>query len=188
MKPDLASHPYFLIRQLIDTVRSVDSFEFSYYHYRPQSVIDERRVFSIVARTLNEELVFDLMKQTPHDMELALHSRVQVAGKIWHLPMIDMSTSARAHLEKLRATLSARIFESLVWFKSGRSFHGYSLVLLSEREWIQFMGGLLLCNLPKMHPTVDPRWIGHRLVAGYSALRWTRNTTQYLQFPTRVKE
>ncbi|MHB1292207.1 MAG: primase 1D-like protein [Sulfuricella sp.] len=38
-----------------------------------------------------------------------------------------------------------------------------------------------------MSPTVDPRWVGHRLISGYAALRWTKNTEQYLNTPTLIE-
>ena len=62
---------------------------------------------------------------------------------------------------------------------SGRSFHAYSLRLISPKEWREFMGRLLLLNLPGRSSFIDSRWVGHRLVAGYASLRWTANSEQY---------
>lgn len=123
------------------------------------------------------------------DQELAIHSDVRLAtGELKHLVMVDMSTSSRAHLDKLRVFLGDHFFQQISWFASGRSFHGYGATLLSGDEWVRFMGLLLLANRPKLEPTVDPRWIGHRLLAGYSALRWTRNTPHYLVAPTLIEK
>jgi len=130
-----------------------------------------------------------IMNQTPVDQELAIHSDVRVVtNERFHLVMVDMSTAAKAHLEKLRAFLGDNSFEKIVWFSSGRSFHGYGEDLLTEAEWTKFMGLLLLANKPRMEPTVDPRWIGHRLLAGYSALRWTKNTSYYLGSPAVIEQ
>ncbi|MBP8273206.1 MAG: hypothetical protein KAY59_02190 [Acidobacteria bacterium] len=41
----------------------------------------------------------------------------------------------------------------------------------------------LLQNAPDPNELVDSRWIAHRLVAGYSALRWTGNQEHYLAEP-----
>jgi hypothetical protein len=35
------------------------------------------------------------------------------------------------------------------------------------------MGRLLLLNLPEKPCLVDTRWVGHRLIGGYAALRWS---------------
>ena len=71
-------------------------------------------------------------------------------------------------------------------FDSGRSFHAYGNRLLSTEEWIQFMGSLLLLNEPGKNKLIDTRWIGHRLMAGYSSLRWSCNTRWYKRFPTFI--
>lgn len=79
------------------------------------------------------------------------------------------------------------LISKMIWYESGRSFHGYGTTLISNEEWIQLMGRLLLVNQPQQHPIVDSRWIGHRLIAGYSALRWTKNTDDYIQVPKLLK-
>jgi hypothetical protein len=160
----------------------------SYYTYVPQSVAEDRSIWLLPIEDFLEPTRMELiMNQTPADQELAIHSDVRTISKERiHLVMIDMSTAAKAHLAKLRAFLGDNSFDKIVWFSSGRSFHGYGEDLLTESEWIKFMGLLLLANKPRMEPTVDPRWIGHRLLAGYSALRWTKNTSHYLGSPSVV--
>jgi hypothetical protein len=64
-------------------------------------------------------------------------------------------------------------------FASGRSYHLYLGALFLREEWVKFMGRLLLLN-PRRGPLLtDPRWIGHRLMGGYGALRWSANTSPY---------
>lgn len=162
----------------------------SYYTYEPQSVGDSRQTWQIASQAFfDDSQVEHILSSTPKGHELAIHSDVSLAsGERKHLVMVDMSTSSRAHLDKLRVFLGDHFFQQIAWFTSGRSFHGYGEKLLSEGEWVQFMGLLLLANKPKLEPTVDPRWIGHRLLAGYSALRWTRNTSHYLVPPARIEQ
>jgi hypothetical protein len=183
-----ASHPYWHVRALVEH-SEIAQLRLSYYAYRPQTVEDSRQVLNISARSfLDEPTMEALMDRTPPDHELAIHSDVVLAdSQRCHLVMIDMSTGAKAHLEKLRAFLIEHVHSDLVWFSSGRSFHGYGNELLAQQEWVRFMGLLLLANKPKLELTVDPRWIGHRLLAGYSALRWTKNTAHYLVAPTRAE-
>ena len=162
---------------------------FSYYAYQPQSVGDSRQVWQISSRDfLDDANVERVLSETPGGQEIAIHSDVRLAsGERKHLVMVDMSTSARAHLDKLRVFLGDHFFQQIAWYASGRSFHGYGETLLAEGEWVGFMGLLLLANRPRMEATVDPRWIGHRLLAGYSALRWTRKTSHYLAEPARIE-
>ena len=162
----------------------------SYYTYRPQTVTDSRRMWQISSQEfLDDGHIETIFAETPPEQELAIHSDVRLqSGERHHLVMVDMSTSARAHLDKLRVFLGDHFFQQITWFASGRSFHGYGEDLLSEHTWVQFMGLLLLANQPRLEPTVDPRWIGHRLLAGHSALRWTRNTSHYLAPPARLEQ
>lgn len=157
----------------------------SFYRYLPQSLTDVRDIIDVPReKFLSVNFVESLLHSTPEGHELSIHSTISLAGgQIRHLPMVDMSTSARAHLEKLDPFIHEILREDIAWFASGRSFHGYGHELINSKQWVSFMGLLLLSNRKDMKPTVDPRWIGHRLVAGYSALRWTRNTDYYRSEP-----
>lgn len=181
-------HPYWHVRAVLDRHGGVMAVPVSYYTYKPRTVEDKRTTWEIaISDFLNAEYMAHVMEKTPRGQELAIHSNIRInGGQDVHLVMIDMSTSARAHLEKLRAFLGDNFYQQISWYSSGRSFHGYGTELLSRENWYRFMGLLLLANQPHLGPTVDPRWIGHRLLAGYAALRWTKNTSQYLGVPSKL--
>lgn len=186
MIPD--SHPYWHVRNVLERNRNVISVPMSYYVYEPRRIEDFRDAWEVdIVDFLNVAHVTRLIQGTPSGRELAIHSNVQVDGsERLHLIMVDMSTGARAQLLKLRAFLSHDVFQKISWYASGRSFHGYGSELMSQADWYKFMGLLLLANQPHQNPTVDPRWIGHRLIAGYAALRWTKNTNRYITTPALV--
>lgn len=167
----------------------VAAVPFSYYEYTPQTVEDRRSSFVMpVEQFLDRAEVYRAMEDVEKGCELAVHSDLLMRdGRKLHLIMVDMSTSARAHLEKLRIFLGDNVFQRIAWYASGRSFHGYGESLLERDEWVKFMGLLLLANQPRLEPTVDPRWIGHRLLAGYASLRWTCNTSSYLKLPQSIE-
>lgn len=182
------THPYWHVRSVVQLRPDVAAVPASYYAYKPQTVADPRTEWLIsIDEFLSPEVMAKALENTPPGHEMAIHSdlRLSTGGRA-HLVMIDMSTSARAHLGKLRAFLGNHFFQEVSWYASGRSFHGYGESLLTEGDWVKFMGLLLLANQPRLEPTVDPRWIGHRLMAGYSALRWTRNTEHYLGLPKGI--
>lgn len=182
------SHPYWHVRSIVENRPDVVSLSFSYYNYRPQTVEDHRVAWTVSRNTfLDANEIEALIENVPPDNELAFHSNALLEnGEIRHVVMVDMSTSSRAHLAKLRTFLGDNFFQRIAWYASGRSFHGYGEDLLSSDDWVRFMGLLLLVNQPRLEPTVDPRWIGHRLLAGFSALRWTRNTAHYLLPPSLI--
>lgn len=183
------THPYWHLRTVVERSAEVEAVPFSYYAYTPQTVEDRRSSFTMpVEQFLDEAEVYRAMEGAPKGQELAVHSDLLMRdGRRLHLVMVDMSTSARAHLEKLRGFLGDNFFQCISWYASGRSFHGYGASLLEQDEWVQFMGLLLLANKPRLEPTVDPRWIGHRLIAGYASLRWTCNTPYYLTLPRSIE-
>ncbi|NEX60635.1 hypothetical protein G3574_06065 [Noviherbaspirillum sp. 17J57-3] len=100
--------------------------------------------------------------------------------------MIDFSPKA-LDTSEVMAWAKAELGVEIKLFSSGRSLHGYGINPLTPEEWIRFMGLLLLANHPSKPTVVDTRWVGHRLLAGYAALRWSRNTSHYLQLPQAVQ-
>lgn len=182
-------HPYWQLRALAQTQSDlISKFNLSYYEYVPQSLSDTRQLLAVsLEEFLDEEFIGSIIQSTPSGSDLAFHSLVTTRDSHdLHIPMVDMSTGSVAQLEKLRPFLSAKLFEKFKWYKSGRSFHGYANALVDPKEWASLMGTLLLANQKGLHPTVDPRWIGHRLIAGYSALRWTKNTAHYIELPRAI--
>lgn len=182
-------HPYWNVRDLVLTRSGeLTAFNLSYYDYVPQSLVDNRIIFSVPFQDfVCEKYISKIIEQTPAGCELAFHADVQcVDGVTRHIPMIDMSTASIAQREKLRPFLGDDLFSGFRWYKSGRSYHGYGTELLVYSEWVHLMGRLLLANQKALAHTVDPRWIGHRLMAGYAALRWTKNTKHYLELPRLI--
>lgn len=183
------SHPYWHLESILREESSVATVHLSYYLYRPQSLLDQRTVFQI-RRTdfLNPAYFEQFLSQCPAGYETAFHSLVTCRDENQrHLPMVDMATEELSDLSEVNAFVQDNSFHGFVWFESGRSFHGYGTRLVTYQQWIELMGKLLLCNGRRTDPVVDPRWVGHRLLGGYAALRWTRNTPQYLSIPRRLQ-
>ncbi|MDP1594591.1 MAG: hypothetical protein Q8L80_10175 [Gallionella sp.] len=181
-------HPILVVQEIIKKYGTDIKFEFSHYIYVPQTIDDQRIIFSVSAKDLTRIKLEELCNSTPPGTELALHSKVLLPDQtVMHIPMIDLATRATGIIGRVIDVLPLELSASMIWFESGRSFHGYGTVLISQDDWVKFMGRLLLVNLPQLPPVVDPRWIGHRLISGYSALRWTKNTGHYLQKPILAK-
>ena len=74
-------------------------------------------------------------------------------------------------------------------FSSDRSYHIYTLKLITVRDWMKFNGELLLLNPPGTEKVIDSRWIGPRVwfKEGFGALRLTCNSHYYLKAPELVK-
>ncbi len=177
-------HPKLVLDLLTERYGNNLLVEFSIYEDRPGLIDDRRRVFSMPASEVTNTWIAESFGSLAPRNELALNSCVVLPGGVAaHIPMVDFSTQALAQTNKLQAVLPEKLFDKMIWFDSGRSFHGYGTELITPKQWVELMGRLLLANRPGFPAIVDPRWIGHRLIAGYSALRWSRNSRKYLQIP-----
>jgi hypothetical protein len=119
-----------------------------------------------------------------HNQELTWNSNIKISDKFYHVPMIDFEVGINQDL--IKSASSKLIIElnlqELWFFQSGRSCHAYGFPLLNKEAWYHYLGVLL--TLPRDYPNIDTRWIGHSLKRGYSALRWSHNTTRYKHLPT----
>lgn len=181
-------HPFFGLRDLFKSEDIL--FTFSKYKYIADSLFDEREIIKIKGEEISEQWVHEQIKSLSENQELAIHSLVTIKGRSYHIPMIDFSLDEEfsiAVFHRMGMYLSKKILLQTLFYSSGRSYHAYSLNLLSPKQWLEFMGRLLLINPPNNSSVIDTRWIGHRLIGGFSSLRWSNNTDQYLAMPKKIK-
>jgi hypothetical protein len=192
MNFDLARHPVRFIVDLCRKFSDIRGVELSLYRYTPQTIADSRTIVRISAPGVSEGFVRLLGLLYPEE-EIAFHSKIYVKGlfgtRVYHVPLIDF----KGELNDRQIELGVNFLDEFrcsraAIFSSGRSYHLYANALLSDKEWVNFMGRILLINPPGGPEIVDSRWIGHRLLAGYASLRWTRNTAAYKQPPEFVRE
>jgi hypothetical protein len=176
------AHPLdFVLNFLARHPRVTDVF-LSTYRSHPESLIDDRETYRIDANKL--QLKYDtLVNGLLRNEEIAFHSFVRTIGSPKaekHIPLVDFqSRNPRAVEAAAEMLIREYQIKRAALFVSGRSFHLYLGALFLPKEWVKFMGRLLLLN-PRRGPLLtDPRWIGHRLMGGYGALRWSANTSPY---------
>lgn len=188
MKLD-STHPFEIIKELASRLADDFFFELSIYEYQPQSILDARQTIKIKAIDFNQALIENKINKLAPNKELAFHSILRHNKKKYHIPMIDFKAPEsfiRNSMSSLQNVLPKKIFNELVFYNSGRSCHAYSLNIINHAEWIDFMGRLLLVSHPHEQQIIDTRWIGHRLMSGFSSLRWSANTDKYLALPKRI--
>lgn len=179
------NHPFYLFRKVLDAHPEIEKVELAHYHYHKQSLFDERRILTVPARDLTQAKLRIFLEHLSVGKELAVQSRVYTRKQeIFHIPMIDFHGEVNTDILKtLKNYIHHDIYQKMHFFLSGRSYHAYSEKLLNQEEWKQFMYSLLLINSPGQTDIIDTRWVAHRLLAGYGALRWSWNTKQYKQAP-----
>lgn len=179
-------HPFFFLEPLFSRKGSL--FHFSRYVYTPDSLLDEREFLAVRGEDLDAGWVEEAMRHLASDQELAFHSNVTIDGRTWHIPMMDFcipQLGAR-DIDRVRAFLPRQVFNMSAYYLSGTSFHAYSTRLLQPKDWLNFMGRMLLINRPGSSEIIDTRWVGHRLIAGYGSLRFSNNSGRYLGMPREI--
>lgn len=185
---DFDNHPIRFVRTIFNSREGEYRLEFSRYFYRPGSIFDERETFAVDASELCDAWLSTQLSALRPGWELALNSRVTDSrNRSYHIGMIDFAEAVEVDRlrNQVRNLLGEDMFLGMDCFDSGRSFHGYFRHLLRPGQWHEFLGRLLLMNEPDSHPVVDARWVGHRLIGGYGALRWSKNGSRYMSYPVR---
>jgi hypothetical protein len=169
-------HPLEFIESFLANEVAIREVHFSIYRYHPQSLLDDcitHRVEVHELRSTYERLAARLKENE----DVAFNSLVRLRGNTGarrHLALLDFQTGVESRVEQISEALVAENCPrqaALVY--SGQSYHLYLGTLFSHTQWVKFMGRILLLNSRSEPPTVDARWVGHRLMAGYSALRWS---------------
>lgn len=135
---------------------------------------------------LTKSSLFDILMDLGEGEELAINSPLIDFGREFHLPLIDFGGKENSLLEHSFKDFANYWKMEFQIYSSGRSYHAYGNRLISGQEWIKFMASLLLLNLPGGAKIIDDRWVGHRILAGYSSLRWSKNSNHYKRFPTHI--
>lgn len=161
------------------------TFEFSFYQYAPDSALDPRRPAKVQGGPQAMAECLSLLDGIREGEELAMHSKVALAGSTLHIPMLDLACADLGPVEMARLAkfIPARIMESLSFYRTGRSFHAYGAMLLPESELVPFWGMALLANPVDGLPVVDARWIGHRMISGHGSLRLSARQERSLLAP-----
>ena len=185
-------HPRLLVEQIAACREGELIFTYSRYEVAQpglQATAPRSDVLRVPACDVTPDWLVDRFAELGPTEEMAWHSRVEYGGVGFHIPMIDfVSRPAHSALHKLGTVLAAEMSLSghFVFFDTGRSFHGYFPDLIAEHAWPKYLGRLLILNEPDSLPVIDTRWVGHALVRGFAALRWSHNTDRYQAMPRLV--
>jgi hypothetical protein len=181
-------HPFWFLTSELLLGRPELVLEFSKYVHAGSGKTLSREIIHVAARDLSEEWLSDVMSSLRNRQELALHSRVEDGGHVYQIPLVDFINAGSVSEARTRmAGIDRLLGKDLMLFDSGNSFHGYYFRLIEEVHWYKYLGSLLLCNPPVPdEPIIDSRWVGHSLEHGFSALRWSRNSSLYESIPELV--
>lgn len=141
------------------------------YHNPPES----EKKFWLRRKKITLDGLKKIIEGLSEKQVLAVTSKVKLQNteSILHIPMIDFKCDVSpANLERVQEFLK-KIGQEGIILLSGKSYHYYGIELLSNREWLTFLGKCLL-----FRDFVDSRFVGHRLIDGYTALRISKERTR----------
>jgi hypothetical protein len=125
-----------------------------------------RKFLNLSRHQVTQQYLSRLLDGLPHGEALAVTSRLRLHGsQIGHIPMVDFRCSHAAS-DRLVDYLQQLHPEGGFLLKTTNSYHFYGNTLLTHSKWRRFAGRCLLGE-----PDVDVRWLGHRLIEGWSSLR-----------------
>jgi len=185
-------HPCLLVEQIVARRGADLIFTYSRYEVAPpglQAAAPRSNMLQVPACDVTPDWLADRFAELGPNEEMAWHSWVECKGVGFHIPMIDFfSRPTHSVLCEVSRMLTAEMGLSrhFDFFETGRSFHGYFSDLIPERAWPKYLGHLLSLNEHDRPPVIDTRWVGHALVRGFTALRWSHNTNRYRAMPRLV--
>jgi len=113
--------------------------------------------------------VYEIVEHLPLGSCLQILSPISRPVQDSHIPMLDIElTPNDENLGYLISCLQVLGEKSGAVLLSGASYHYYGYEPLGRGQWQKFMYKSLLLD-----DVVDTRWIGHRLLDGFSLLRIT---------------
>ncbi len=130
--------------------------------------VQNRKWHRLRRSELARDRIRERVDKLPESRALAVTSRVSLRDHTKrHIPMVDFRCDPEI-------TCPQKISEWMreidpcggVILRTTNSFHYYGKSLLTDRQWVNFIGHCLL-----LVPDVDVRYLGHRLIEGWSALR-----------------
>ncbi len=110
----------------------------------------------------------DLIKEK--NRVISICSKVKLDNNQYrHLPQMNLHPEASLSVDDVVKVVNS-LTENMVGYlmKSGRYLHYYGFGLFDEAQWLRFLAQFLMPTI-----IVSPRYIGHSLYRGYTALRIT---------------
>ena len=186
-------HPLFVIDQIIARHGAGLIFTYSWYQIAQpgfQAKAPRSDVLKVNAIDLTSDWLVQRFAELGPNEELAWHSCVEWQGASFHIPMIDLLDSPpEPSLHELSRTLTREmnLWGDFIFFNTGQSFHGYFPDLIPQEAWHQYLSQLLVFSRHGSPQIIDTRWVGHALGRGFSALRWSNNTSRYRAMPRLLR-
>lgn len=177
----IGAPPLEVICQIVKHSSQIAELNFWTYNYVPLRHDEKGRnpLWLTREQILHDGILGEIELSLKDGEQLAISSRVKLlSGKVAHLPMMDFQTpKGEFGLQKVRERLQHVGVKNGWILETGESYHYYGGDVLSQEDWLDFMGLCLLTSIVHTRENIeqiaDPRYIGHSLRRGCNTLRIT---------------
>lgn len=173
------SSPLDVFMYIVENSSEIAAVGVQQYEYRPREQSDQETTWISREDLLENQKVQELIGNLRDGVQMVVFSKVLLRnGQHAHIQMMDFDLPKSEENLNLVMGRLKKVGISKGWIlESGDSYHFYGPKLLSESEWVNFMGDCLLTSVvhdeDNIQQVADPRYVGHSLKRGGNALRIT---------------
>jgi len=180
----LGCEPVDVLCRIVKLNPSIISVNLWQYTYKPLEHDEKGTSIWVRCTTGHEDFQENLkiaIDNVPDRLQVAVGSKVVIASReTAHIPMMDFNLPKNTiSLKSILERVKYLEFPSGWILETGVSYHYYGTTLLSESEWLDFMGRSLLTSVVRSRKDIDivemadSRYIGHSLRRRCNTLRLT---------------
>jgi len=177
----IGANAFDVLSQIVSVNPQITAVNFWVYVYRPVQFSEPGENPRWVSREqfFSQDVLPRLVENLPEDAQVGVFSKVALGeGEVAHIPMMDFSIpKSDGGITVVKERLQKAGIHNIWLLETGEAYHIYGKDLLTEEEWVQFMGTCLLTSIvhtrENIEQVADPRYIGHSLKRGGNVLRVT---------------
>lgn len=178
--------PFEVFQHIVELNEHIDQVFLRKYVYVPLQfdAYSEEVVALSRLDAFDTKKLANIISTLPTDFQLGVNSEVRLRSGVYaHIPMMDFNIPRSASgistlIERLR---KANIRKGWI-LETEASYHYYGVDLLTQKEWMGFMGTCLLTSIVhsrgNIEQVADSRYIGHSLKRGFNTLRIVTRATK----------
>lgn len=175
----IGASPLSVFTYIVNQYPEITAIGLQQYEYKPREQSDQKTIWISRKDFLQNQKVNELINNLDKGMQMVVFSKVLLEdGRHAHIQMMDFDLPKTEQNVNLVIERLKNVDVCSGWvLESGDSYHFYGPKLLSENEWVDFMGDCLLTSIvhskKNIQQIADSRYIGHSLKRGGNALRIT---------------
>lgn len=177
----IGAQPIDVLSKILQLNPQIESVNMCKYVYIPLRFREDGNNNFWLSRNaiLKKNKIQTMIDSLQSNQQLGIGSKVQLNScEYAHIPLMDFNIPKnQQNLNKVQERLKHIGFSNGWILETGKSYHYWGNYILTEKEWVDFMGRCLLTSIvhtrQNIEEVADSRYIGHSLRRGFNTLRIT---------------